>query len=335
MSVWFLVLLYLTQLFIIKTSKHYILILKSVIFVVNYMYEHMYKHLLNKNKSIMKKISTLFQSIYSKGSLIKGVVIAFLFSTLFFVGCYEWHNIIQPESATINSYFDVFVSAHDDGNPDNDWTNPDLIDYGLFGVMIPDGWDVQDSIPFTIVCTDPEYTNSGILVYNAAHSQTLEDSISSPNGYFWWGAVTDAEASMIYFDTLYFSPRIFTNSVEGEFFLRYAIGDMDYWDRNPADNVSAPMSIIIIDNTGIQEVLSEANLTLYPNPVSDQLNIQFEKYSNEVIEMEIVDITGKVVKRDRLFNKFNTVDLGSIANGTYFVKLQNGEFSKSFKILVK
>ncbi len=298
------------------------------------MYEHMYKRFINQNSFIMKKISTIFESIYSKAFLVKGFVIAFLFSALFFVGCYEWHNIIQPESATINSYFDVFVSAHDDGNPDNDWTNPDLIDYGLFGVMIPEGWDVQDSIPFTIVCTDHEYTNSGILVYNTAHSQTLEDSIPSPSGYFWWGAVTNAEASMVYFDTLYFSPRIYTNSVEGEFFLRYAIGDMDYWDRNPADNVSAPIPIVIVDNTGIEEMLSEANISLFPNPVLSELNIQFEQYGQEVVEMEIIDISGRIIKQGQLLNKHNKVNLENVKGGVYFVRLQNGEISNTHKILV-
>lgn len=283
----------------------------------------------------MKKTSILFESVYSKAFLVKGLVFAFLFLSLFFVGCYEWRNIIQPESATINSYFDVFLSAHDDGNPDNDWTNPDLHDLGLFGVMIPDGWNVQDSIPFTIVCTDPSYTNSGILVYSLARSVTLEDSIPSPSGYFWWGSVTTEEASMIYFDSLYFSPRIFTNDVEGEFYLRYAIGDVDYWDRNPADDVSAPIPITIVDNTGIGEMLSKANISLYPNPVSNQLNIQFEEYGNEVVEMEIFDITGKIVKHGQLLGNRNRVDLESIEGGIYFVRLRNGKVSETFKIFVE
>ncbi|MFA5419547.1 MAG: hypothetical protein WC341_13940 [Bacteroidales bacterium] len=197
----------------------------------------------------MKKISTFFESLYNKAIFVKGLVVVFLFSTLFFVGCYEWGNIIQPTSATINSYFDVTLNAQDDGNPDNDWTNTDLIDYGLFGVMLPEGWNVKDSIAFNIVCTDSSYDNSGILVHSEAHSQTLEDYVPAPNGYYWWGAVTAEKASMINFQSLSFSPRIFTNDQAGEFFLRYAIGDMNYWDRNPVDDESDPISITIVDNT--------------------------------------------------------------------------------------
>ena len=150
----------------------------------------------------MKKNFTL-KNGFGKNSMFKSLTVATLFSFLFFMGCYEWKTIIQPDYATVNSYFDVFLSAHDDGNPDNDWTNPDLHDYGLFGVMLPDSWTVGDSIPFTIICTNPEYNNSGILLWSADRSQTLEDSIPSPNGYYWWGAATSAEASLIYFDSLY------------------------------------------------------------------------------------------------------------------------------------
>ncbi len=282
----------------------------------------------------MRKISTQLQSLYSKATMIKGLVIVFLFSSLFFVGCYEWRNIIQPDTATINSYFDVFVSAQDDGNPDNDWTNPDLVDYGLFGVMLPDGWTVQDSIPFSIVCTNPEYSNSGILIYSAARSQTLEDSIPSPAGYYWWGAATSAEASMVYFDSLSFSPRIYTGSQTGDYFLRYAIGDVDYWDRNPADDISDPIPITIIDNTGVEEFLSDNNVSLFPNPAVDILNIRFDRYSNELIEMEMYDLTGKIVKKELLTNSQSAINIEELQNGVYFVKFINGENYQSQRIVI-
>jgi type IX secretion system substrate protein len=282
----------------------------------------------------MKKLSTIMESMYSKSSLIKGLVVLFVFSSLFFVGCYEWRNIIQPDTATINSHFDVFVSAQDDGNPDNDWTNEDLVDYGLFGVMLPDGWTVKDSIPFTIVCTNPEYSNSGILLYSEARSQTLRDSIPPPPGYYWWGAATRTEASMVFFDSLYIEPRIYTGGTPGDYFLRYAIGDIDYWDRNPADDISNPIPITLIDNTGIGEVLSESNVSLYPNPATNLLNIEFKEYSRELIEMEIIDLTGKVVRTGQLSNNQTTIGLDGLGKGIYFVKLQNGQFSESHKIFI-
>ena len=281
------------------------------------------------------KVITYFKKNLNKVTSIKGMVVTIIITSMLFAGCYEWRRIIQPESATINSYFDVFVSAQDDGNPDNDWTNEDLVDYGLFGVMIPEGWDVQDSIPFTIECTESGYTNSGILVYDLAHSITLEDSIGSPEGYYWWGAITSNEASMVYFDSLSFTPRIFTDENPGVYYLRYAIGDMDYWDRNPADNVSDPIEITIVDNTGVEELLSQNNVNLYPNPTDGLLNINFDNYNSEVVNMQIIDLTGKVVKNGAFTNSFNKVDVSNLNKGIYFVKLQNGIFNESYKIVIQ
>ena len=282
----------------------------------------------------MKKKFTLFKIIHSKATLLKTSLFTFLFLSLFFVGCYEWNIINQPESAPINSYFDVFLSAHDDGNPDNDWTNEDLHDLGLFGVMIPDGWSVKDSIPFTIICTDPSFNNSGILIYSAARSQTLQDSIPPPDGYFWWGAETAEEASLVYFDSLYFSPRIFTGNEIGDFFVRYAIGDIDYWDRNPADDISDPIPITIYDPVGVEELLSEANLSLYPNPVSNQLTIELKRYKQQVIEMEIFDLNGRMIRQDQLLQKSTTINMEDLQTGMYFVKLQYGKTAEIHKIFI-
>ena len=283
----------------------------------------------------MKTQIAYFGHFFNKSTIVKSLIAFFLITSVIFMGCYEWRRIIQPESVAINSYFDAYVCAQGDGNPDNDWTNPDLHDLGLFGVMIPDGWDVQDSIPFTIICTDPSYNNEGILVHSLQRSLTLEDSIPSPDGYFWWGAETAEEASLIYFDSLYFEPRIFTGGEEGQYFLRYAIGDVDYWDRNPADDISDPIPISTWDPVGINELLSNANVSLYPNPVSNQLNIDFGNYKQEVIKMELIDITGKMLMQKQLLQPGNSINLSDLDAGMYFVRLSNGKTSATHKIMVK
>jgi hypothetical protein len=294
------------------------------------MYEHM--NILIKIKK-MKKIFTLRKE-FGKNSLIKGLIGVMLFTFMFFTGCYEWRTIIQPDTATINSYFDVFLSAQDDGNPDNDWTNPDLHDYGLFGVMLPDGWTVQDSIPFSIICTDPEYNNGGILIWSAERSQTLEDSIPAPAGYYWWGAATSAEASMVYFDSLYIEPRIYTGSTPGNYFLRYSIGDIDYWDRNPADDVSDPIPITLIDNTGVEELLSSTNVGYYPNPATDILNIEISRYNSELVEFALYDITGKLVIEQLITSKVTSINVADLPEGIYMANLKNGQTERTVKVLI-
>jgi len=281
----------------------------------------------------MKKIST-FLNGFKSPLVVKGSLIVIFSVALFFAGCYEWRNIFQPETVVINSFFDVWLSAQDDGNPDNDWTNPDNHDIGLLGIMIPIGWDVQDSIHYWIKTTEAGYDNDGILLYNAAHSQTLTDSIPPAPGYYWWGAKTDGEASMVYFDSLYMEPRIFTDGQVGTFYLRYAIGDENYWDRNPADDVSDPIEITTVA-VNIDEILGSANIKVFPNPASEQLNIHFNEYQNNVIEMSIIDMTGRTVLAGKLLNQENTIQLTNFSRGTYFLRLQTGSESSIQKFVVK
>lgn len=275
-------------------------------------------------------ISTGFFSIRT----IKMLIAAALFPALFFISCYEWRNIFQPDIVDINSSFDVWLSAQDDGNPDNDWTNPDNHDYGLFGVMLPVGWTVEDNIQYYVVTTEPGYDNDGFLVYDADHSATLQDSLPAPFGYYWWGAKSENEVSMIYFDSLYLEPNITVTEQTGNFFLRYAIGDVNYWDRNPADDVSDPIPITVSDFAGIDEVINESNISLYPNPVSNKLNVSFNHFEGNEAEVYILDVSGKVVLSQQVYNQNNSIYVGDLSHGFYFVKIQNGESSSVQKILV-
>lgn len=75
----------------------------------------------------------------------------------------------------------------------------------------------------------------------------------------------------------------------------------------------------------------QQELTYYPNPVKDNLNI---KSTKEIAEVNIINLTGQVVKRDTIINdKLNTSNLPS---GTFIIKIiYKDNSSKSFKIIKK
>jgi hypothetical protein len=76
--------------------------------------------------------------------------------------------------------------------------------------MLPEGWTVEDSIPYTIISENPSLNNTGFLIYDPVHSKTLKDSIPAMPGYYWWGAITDRIAELTSLDSFYFAPRIIT-----------------------------------------------------------------------------------------------------------------------------
>lgn len=258
--------------------------------------------------------------------------------------CYKFRSIKQPATGFTDSYFDVPIVVERDADPGLDdamWSN-ELKDIGLFGVMVPDGWTVKDSIPYTIICKDAALNNTGYLVYDSGHSKTLQDSLAAPEGYHWWGAITDRIAEMTKFDSLYFAPRISTDGKVGKFNLRYAVGDRNYWDRNPADQfnygggLSDPVEINVALNSGIQDILNKANVSIFPNPASTGvLNINLAGYKSEIIRMNILDIRGRVVMAKEILKDNNSFDIRNLAKGLYVVELRNGNFRSSHRIVVE
>jgi hypothetical protein len=268
--------------------------------------------------------------------------ILFVISVLL-IGCYQFRSIDQPATGYTNSYFDVPIVAERDEDPgltEADWAN-ELRNIGLFGVMVPDGWIVDDNIPYTIVSKNASLSNTGFLVYNAAHTQTLQDTIPALPGYHWWGAITDRIAELTSLDSLYFTPRIRTNNQSGTFFLRYAIGDKDYWDRNPADQynygggLSDPIQIVISHGVGTAELLNEANVSMYPNPTGGMLHVNLSKYKSEVIAMKVLNMEGKIVKTEDILSRSSTFNLADLPKGLYFVELSNGIHKSRTKILLR
>jgi beta-glucanase (GH16 family) len=81
------------------------------------------------------------------------------------------------------------------------------------------------------------------------------------------------------------------------------------------------------DNT-----IDKKKINIFPNPVNDQLEIQFANFS-EKYQGTIYDLTGKKV---HTFNKNaneNSIDVSFLKSGFYILNIQSDSFSKNFKIL--
>ena len=294
----------------------------------------------------MKKKSTFNLFAGSRKSTLLTLTVIIFVTAVIFVGCYKFRSINQPSEGLPNSYFDVPIVAGRDDDPgltEDMWAGAygKLQNTGLFGVMIPDGWTVNDSIAYTIVSKDSTLSNNGFLVYDAAHSKTLQDSIPAIAGYHWWGAVTDRIAELTSLDSLSFTPRIKTDGKLGTFYLRYAIGDKDYWDRNPADQfnygrgLSDPIEIKISNNVGLPDLLSKANVSMYPNPTQGVLHVNLSGYKSQVIKMNIYNTKGQTVLTREILNSSNAFNVGSLPKGIYIVELKNGINKSSSRIVIK
>lgn len=91
--------------------------------------------------------------------------------------------------------------------------------------------------------------------------------------------------------------------------------------------------------TGISRIEIEGNKTLilYPNPVTDQLNIQFKSASSEKVQLQIVNIQGRIILQEDIKSQsginYATISVSQLLHGLYFCRLQNGDKPETIKFL--
>lgn len=103
-------------------------------------------------------------------------------------------------------------------------------------------------------------------------------------------------------------------------------------DENGCIN-SASLEVIVLDKmtTSTNEVAKAANLIIYPNPTSNVITIQ----TNEAIQMQvqIVDLLGKVVAEIEANGSQLSLDLAAYPNGIYYVLVNVNEQQLVEKII--
>ncbi|MBV6485967.1 MAG: hypothetical protein KFKLKKLM_02595 [Flavobacteriales bacterium] len=88
-----------------------------------------------------------------------------------------------------------------------------------------------------------------------------------------------------------------------------------------------------INVTSVNDFSSKNEIRIYPNPAKNSLTISFENDNSSTIQ--IVDITGKIVLTKKLIKTIERLDISSLQNGMYFIKIQSNEKDFVQKLIVK
>lgn len=106
--------------------------------------------------------------------------------------------------------------------------------------------------------------------------------------------------------------------------------------------VSQSGNSVFIDNinisrfaTGVQQILSEDNFDVFPNPALNSVNIKLDLPSTDQVSLKVYNALGDVVadlsEQAKLMNNLVLEDLSA---GIYYVKIENGIFGATRKVLV-
>jgi len=93
----------------------------------------------------------------------------------------------------------------------------------------------------------------------------------------------------------------------------------------------------LLNNSGFVGInendFTNINISIYPNPVTDILNIHFQNNADKV-SVQILDIMGRILYNEVLFNINNDViiNTSSMPSGTYVIRVINSNdlLQKSF-----
>ncbi|MDD3740405.1 MAG: T9SS type A sorting domain-containing protein [Bacteroidales bacterium] len=85
------------------------------------------------------------------------------------------------------------------------------------------------------------------------------------------------------------------------------------------------------DLTSIIENISATKISVYPNPVTDILNLEIFTETNEIIEISILNISGQIVSKEtyEIYGGLNnfTIDVSDYQGGMYFMHINgNSKF---------
>jgi hypothetical protein len=120
--------------------------------------------------------------------------------------------------------------------------------------------------------------------------------------------------------------------------VSYSIGQIDYSsiennNGSVYQGVQQPFEIFTVNV--LNEEFNSIEISTFPNPTNQYLNIKIDEYLNEQLNYQLYDFNGKLLEDKRIESNLTTLTMDSYSQATYFLKIINkkGESLKSFKII--
>ena len=77
--------------------------------------------------------------------------------------------------------------------------------------------------------------------------------------------------------------------------------------------------------------INNTNLSIFPNPAKDIINIEGETIKNSTIQ--IMDITGKFINEELYFSSENSINISKLPSGTYFLRISSESVQLNSKFI--
>ncbi|MCR9288809.1 MAG: T9SS type A sorting domain-containing protein [Bacteroidetes bacterium] len=223
--------------------------------------------------------------------------------------------------------FEVKISSPNgqlDENPDNDFASMPFESARIFDY---DGDPLELTINTNLIAYDNYYTikdSDGNIVMerdSLEANQQYKEALELPAGCY----------TMNFYDIANDGLEFWFFPENGQGFLRFrryanpqvALSIKSF---DPDFGAGVQFDFIIPETTHTKDLDHYRLLSTYPNPTSGDLNVELHGFQNEDFEIEIIDLTGKILKKETIKNNPSDqiifpIDVADLNAGMYFVRV--------------
>lgn len=229
-----------------------------------------------------------------------------------------------PTSYTWNTYNQAFGGTYDF----EPLISP-LVSFNLtsdFTPSIASPYCINDNVNYTntstSVLTNPQFNlNQFAIKWSALAAVTPSASVPSADSVFVWNPGDGSPISNVKnYSHTFATAGSFTGSLTVNYQCQSDFGPVKYTDMKTT-------SIIVSTCTGINE-LDNAEFSVFPNPSNGFITVKNASINSNI---ELINLLGEVVYKDKMINDSKTLDLSSLPTGNYYLKLTNTEGRTSVK----
>jgi hypothetical protein len=116
----------------------------------------------------------------------------------------------------------------------------------------------------------------------------------------------------------------------------YVVGPTYYGVKNVVKVTSITESTTNYSTLDVNDFIkNDLKILIYPNPASEFIAIQTQMTEND-LKVELINELGQIVKENKILqgSTLAIIETDSVYNGIYFIRISNGNQSKSFKVII-
>jgi len=186
------------------------------------------------------------------------------------------------------------------------------------GAAVTSGPVVSTTYPLGYFREDYEFISNAAPDYLDIHNGRFCVTPEYPNGIYCYFATVNTSWNSAY---------------------PYVVGPTFYGTitATKVTSITEPVTIYTPGTTGVNENLIDENkINIYPNPASDFIALQFYDLIKVNINIELFDLSGKLVVSTTLYqgSTIAWLDTRTVYNGTYLLKIKNGQQIITKKVIV-